>query len=82
MEFYWGGVDASKADPGILKYCFFFCCSEVRKELSLCGRICGDSPKQKIEKQNELDAKFTDKRYKTDQKNESKNLHYVLKTKS
>ena len=28
--------------------------------------MCGDSPKQKIEKQNELGAKFPDKRYKTD----------------
>ena len=25
-----------------------------------CGRICGDSPTQTIEKQNELGAKFTD----------------------
>ena len=25
-----------------------------------CGRICEDSPKQKVEKQNELWAKFTD----------------------
>ena len=40
----------------------FFCSSEVRKELSPCERICGDSTKQKIEKQNELGAKFIDYR--------------------
>ena len=32
----------------------------VRTELSTCGKICGDSSKQKIEKQNELGAEFTD----------------------
>ena len=36
--------------------------------------ICGDSPKQKIEKQNELGAKFSHKRYKAADKNESKIL--------
>ena len=33
--------------------------------------------KKKIQKQNELGAKFTDKRYKTDEKNESKTLSKI-----
>ena len=47
------------ADLGIFEM-LLFRSSEVRRELSSCGRICGDSLKQKIEKQNKLGAKFTD----------------------
>ena len=45
--------------------------------MSPCERTCGDSPKQKIEKQNELGAKFTDDKGTKLIKNESKILSRI-----
>ena len=72
------GGTASKADPEMASKAdpLFFCSSEVRQGLIPCGRICEDPPPKKFKKQNELGAKFPDKRYKSDKKLEQDDKSY------
>ena len=79
---YTGGDGASNADPGIFEIlCFFLQQWGTVRTLHLWKDLWRLS-KQKIEKQNELGAKFTDnkdtKPIKKWEQDLIENLHYVL----
>ena len=77
---------ASKAEPGIFEMLCFFAAVRYDKNLALVEGSVEILPSKKIEKQNEVGAKFTDnkdtKLIKKREQDLIENLHYVLKTKS